>query len=293
MAVLLGGKPLTEVQREHLDYAVVLQSHLDGLDVEMPTPRKLVCPEARRKKTLCLDLDETLIHFSVEACGPSEPDAIVTAMDGSWGRVYLRPGVHRFLYQASCMFELILFTAANRDYAEQVLPVLDAENCLFQAAYTRDDLPELYGAVLKDLRRAGRPLHEVVLIDDQLGSFVCQPDNGIVIPPYDPCAPCDTGLADLADILLQVYHADDVRAVCPAAFPLQQLFDIRAEQLRAEAAEQSRESEQVEFTVEESVEETKCTEAGVGRHLSSAQGQLAPSKWATEPERRPLGEMNR
>jgi hypothetical protein len=187
------------------------------------------------------------------------------------------------------MFELILFTAANRDYAEQVLPVLDAENCLFQAAYTRDDLPELYGAVLKDLRRAGRPLHEVVLIDDQLGSFVCQPDNGIVIPPYDPCAPCDTGFADLADILLQVYHADDVRAVCSAAFPLQKLFDIRAEQLRAETAEQSRDSEPVEFTVEESMEETQCVE--VGRHLSAAQGQLAPSKWAAE--RRPLGDLNR
>ena len=36
-------------------------------------------------------------------------------------------------------------------------------------------------------RTPPRLLHEVVLIDDQLGSFVCQPDNAIVIPPYDPC----------------------------------------------------------------------------------------------------------
>lgn len=146
--------------------------------------------------------------------------------------------------------------------------------------------------MLKDLRRAGRPLHEVVLVDDQLGSFVCQPDNAIVIPPYDPCAPCDTGFADLADILLQVYHADDVRSVCSAAYPLQRLFAARAAQLRDEAAEETTDLP-VEFTVEDSGEETKfITE--VGRHLGAAQGQLAPVKWgASASDRRPLGAVNR
>jgi Dullard-like phosphatase family protein len=240
-------------------------------------------------------LDETLIHFSVEPCGDITPDAIVTALDGSWGRVYLRPGVHRFLYQASCMFELILFTAANRDYAEQILPALDQDNNLFQAAYTRDDLPELYGAVVKDVRRCGRPLSEVVLIDDQLGSFVANPDNAIVIPAYDPCS-FDTALADLADVLVEIYHADDVRDVCREHYPVKPMFDARAIELAAEAGGDDDDLESVSACggfggTDENVSSNisdelpvsaKKAAPSVGSHLAYAQGQLAPQKEAQQ-----------
>jgi len=294
VSLKLGGRELTRVQREHLDYAVVLRHHARAQERSQVTPR----PRLDGRKTLCLDLDETLIHFSLDTCGPCVSDALVTATDGSWGRVYLRPGVHRFLYQAREMFELVLFTAANRDYAEQVLPALDPEGSLFSALLTREDCTEVCGAVVKDLGAVGRPLHTVILVDDQLGSHALHPENAIVIPPYDPSAPFgDTALADITTVLMAAYGAHDVRDLLRDVYPVRQLLDTREQELMNLVPEQdeydaspSRSEEPAWEEAEEKVAPEKV--APVGSHIQAVapKGVQHIHRGAA---RTPLGEVNR
>jgi len=278
---VLGGRELTPMQREHLDYAVVLRHHARG------QPRSTVEPVHADFKTLCLDLDETLIHFSLTPCGDAQSDALVTATDGSWGRVYLRPGVHRFLYQAREMFEIVLFTAANRDYAEQVLPSLDPDGCIFSAVYTREECTEVCGAVVKDLGVVGRPIHQVILVDDQLGSHALHPDNAILIPPYDPTEP-DTALAEISSVLVEAHRAADVRDVLRQVYPVRALLDRREyELLRSDPVSESPEPEPAEAEpvapVGHHIKEVKP----VGHHIKAVKPVNAGHA------RVPLAEVNR
>lgn len=58
--------------------------------------------------TLVLDLDETLVHFDPKS------------------RTYRpRPGVLKFLHEMSKYFELAVFTAGLKDYADWILNDLD------------------------------------------------------------------------------------------------------------------------------------------------------------------------
>ena len=74
------------------------------------------------KKTLVLDLDETLVHSSFKPI--SLPDIIVSIdSNGNQVNVYIkvRPGVFRFLQKMSELFEIVIFTASASQYAKAVV----------------------------------------------------------------------------------------------------------------------------------------------------------------------------
>ena len=70
----------------------------------------------RFDKLLVLDLDETLIHANAPEvlCAPAE------TMVGPYG-LLRRPHLHEFLAQAFDWFEVGIWTASSRGYAEQVV----------------------------------------------------------------------------------------------------------------------------------------------------------------------------
>lgn len=75
-------------------------------------------PRHRKKKTLVLDLDETLIHGSFQV-GPEdpEPDQKVQIKSSITGKictvnVYERPKVREFLKEMAKHFEVVIFTAS-------------------------------------------------------------------------------------------------------------------------------------------------------------------------------------
>lgn len=73
------------------------------------------------KKTLVLDLDETLVHSSFN---PGYHDFTVTvSMEGRKVPVYVseRPGVRDFLEQMRPLFELVVFTASSSDVVVNVV----------------------------------------------------------------------------------------------------------------------------------------------------------------------------
>jgi CTD small phosphatase-like protein 2 len=62
-----------------------------------------------------------------------------------------RPGLERFMQQVATMFEVIVFTASQRVYAEQLLDILDPTKKLIRHRIFRDSCVCVDGNYLKDL----------------------------------------------------------------------------------------------------------------------------------------------
>lgn len=95
------------------------------------TPEYPVSARSRKRVTLVLDLDETLIHTTTSARyqvfkngRKVFPDLVleVPVQDKYCiFYVYLRPYLHTFLREISKWFEVVIFTASERRYAEPLL----------------------------------------------------------------------------------------------------------------------------------------------------------------------------
>ena len=145
--------------------------------------------------TLCLDLDDTLTLMKLcpimtEEGEEIEHDSIVTAQDNpsDWGRVYFRPFVRGFLLAVSKVFEVVVFTAACREYADQILNVLDPEGSLIHHRLYRESCQECQWnpakVYVKDLRVLGRNLSKVVLVDNSILCAAFQLDNCLIVNPF-------------------------------------------------------------------------------------------------------------
>ena len=148
--------------------------------------------------TLCLDMDDTLTLMLFEELrigSETVPyDTMVRALDDpdDCGMVYFRPYLKTFLHAVSLKFEVVVFTAACQEYADQILDAIDPTRTLIHHRLYRDSClectpnPEAPDSkvYLKDLRVLGRDLSQVILVDNSLLCFACQLDNGIVCNPF-------------------------------------------------------------------------------------------------------------
>jgi CTD small phosphatase-like protein 2 len=163
--------------------------------------------------TLVLDLDETLVHCSVE--GGADSDLIfpvnfngVTYQVG----VKMRPHMERFLRAVADKFEVVVFTASQQVYADTLLDIIDPQRELIKHRLFRDSCLLVEGNYLKDLNVLGRDLAKTVLVDNSPHAFGYQVDNGIPIDPND------TELLKLATFLESIQDVDDVRPLVRAHF---------------------------------------------------------------------------
>ena len=84
----------------------------------------------RGRKTLVLDLDETLVHSSFKPPTGLEPPAdIVLPVDieGRVCNVYVlaRPGCVKFLNEMNKYYEVVIFTASLSKYADPLMDIID------------------------------------------------------------------------------------------------------------------------------------------------------------------------
>lgn len=79
----------------------------------------------------------------------------------------------------------MIFTASHSCYANEILDYLDPKNQLIHHRLYREHcFISNEGYYIKDLRILGRPLKDILLIDNAAYSYAFQLDNGVPIIPY-------------------------------------------------------------------------------------------------------------
>ncbi|KAF0924686.1 hypothetical protein E2562_010278 [Oryza meyeriana var. granulata] len=178
-------------------------------------PLPLPPPEEPGKRTLFLDLDETLIHSQTDP--PLPPArygfAVRPVIGGQAITFYVakRPGVDAFLAAAARAFELVVFTAGLPEYASLVLDRLDPAGELFSHRLYRGACRDPGdGRLVKDLAATGRELHRAVIVDDNPNAYSLQPENAVPVAPFIDDAN-DQELERVMGILAIVAELDDTR----------------------------------------------------------------------------------
>lgn len=86
------------------------------------------------KKTLALDLDETLVHSSFKPPPhPYKADIVLPVeIEGQICKVYVmvRPGTEFFLQRLAKCYELLIYTASLSKYADPLVDILDAKGLI-------------------------------------------------------------------------------------------------------------------------------------------------------------------
>ena len=154
-----------------------------------------------RELTLVLDLDETLIHSSKRANYLVES----SFQKGPKLNYYTRPFLEEFLDWASSHFEVIIFTAARKSYADCIIDHLDPYNTLVHHRLYREHCIKVPEGFIKDLRVLGRDLAKVVIVDDSPVSFSSNIENGLQIKRW--CGDTeDRELLKLTEVLVELFR---------------------------------------------------------------------------------------
>ncbi|CBK21762.2 uncharacterized protein [Blastocystis hominis] len=134
------------------------------------------------KYTLVLDLDETLVHCSMER-DPSADLAFSIRHEGQRFTIYanVRPFLFYLLKRVAPYYEIVIYTASQKCYADRLLDILDSEQHLITHRLYREHCLNIDGNYIKDLNALNRDLSKTVIVDNYISCFGYHLDNGIPI----------------------------------------------------------------------------------------------------------------
>jgi RNA polymerase II subunit A small phosphatase-like protein len=166
-------------------------------------------PEDEDKICLVVDLDETLIHSSFSLVPGAELTFSFSTDKGELTvSVKVRPGAREFLAELAPLYEIVVFTASVKPYADVVVDYIDPNRVVKYRLY-RDSCTEMGGSWVKDLSRLNRNLEKVIIVDNSPAAYLLHPYNAIPISSwYD-----DPGDAALAKLLFFLRHSYRVRNI--------------------------------------------------------------------------------
>ena len=175
---------------------------------EFLIPKKL--PKFKDKKTLVLDLDETLVHSSFFPFGKNDV-VLHVSFDGVFYNIYvlIRPWVEQFIKEMGKIYEIIIFTASIEAYASPLLDILDKEKNIQYRLY-RDHCNFVNGVFIKDLKRLNRNLKDVIILDNSPLAYAFDVDNGLPILSWFDNRD-DKELVHIEPLLKFLAKVDDVR----------------------------------------------------------------------------------
>jgi len=167
------------------------------------------------KKTLVLDLDETLVHSSFKPV--PNPDFIVPVeIEDQVHKVYVakRPWVDKFMKEMGQYYEVVVFTASLSKYADPVLDLLDIHKVIRYRLF-REACSNYKGNYVKDLNKLGRDLKSTIIIDNSPSSYLFHPENAVPVESwFDDDG--DTELDELIPFLKELSKTDNVRTFLEA-----------------------------------------------------------------------------
>ena len=137
----------------------------------------------------------------------------------------MRPHAQRFLRKVSQWFEVIVFTASQPEYADQVLEWLDPGREWVHHRLYRQHCSLVDGVLVKDLRILGcREESHLIIVDNNPHCFGFHLDNGVPIKPWVG-DPTDTQLLSVLKYLNTLRSLQDVRVKNRQTFGLQYFCD--------------------------------------------------------------------
>lgn len=187
-------------------------------------PKKLPAISDPTKYTLVLDLDETLVHCSTEPQLYSDAEFSLQFNGVSFNvAARFRPYLKKFLETVSEWYELVIFTASQKVYADRVIEHFDDKKIIAHRLY-REDCTNVCGNFIKDLSVLGRDLSKTIFIDNSPQAFAYQVENSIpIVSWYSDDS--DNELDKLIHILEEIRTYEDVREYVTEAFQIQKLLD--------------------------------------------------------------------
>ena len=172
---------------------------------------KLLPKKTSNKKTLVLDLDETLVHscFLPFDC----PSDLIIQIEQDKNmqdiHVLVRPHVEEFLERMSKKYELVLFTASISNYANPLLNFIDKMGYVPFRLF-REHCTLINTAFVKDLTRLGRNLKDIIILDNNPLAYSLNQYNGFPITSWFEDKN-DDELLKIAPILEFLSYVPDVR----------------------------------------------------------------------------------
>ena len=126
----------------------------------------------KKKYTLVLDLDETLINIEFKD------------MSNNRCILHLRPGLFWFLSKVKPFYELITFTSASKEYAQPIINEIELKNKYFDYNFFREHSVINGNDFVKDISRIGRDMKKIIIVDNTEQNFRLNNKNGIKIKPF-------------------------------------------------------------------------------------------------------------
>ena len=179
------------LHEDFLGCSVLASTYLKAKQNFKPLKIPYIISNNKKKYSLILDLDETLIHFKINHNKNDE------------GVLKLRPGVFTFLEKVKEFYEIILFTEASEAYTELIMEAFNKKKYFDYKLYRQHTI--IIGQdFVKDLQRIGRSLDRIIIIDNITQNFRMQKGNGINIKPFYGEDQNDKALIDLIPILTNI-----------------------------------------------------------------------------------------
>ena len=165
------------------------------------------------KKTLILDLDETLVHSRFREFNRKSDIVLNININDIRHIVHVlkRPNVDHFIKEMSKYYNIFIFTASISQYASPLIDKLD-QGKLITGRLFRQHCIYNNGKYIKDIKQVGKDLKDVIIIDNNPISYYLNQDNGIPISTwYDDIN--DNELNKLIPLLIYLSKVNDVRAI--------------------------------------------------------------------------------
>ena len=137
------------------------------------------------KKTLVLDLDETLILATKKK--PAVYDAALTYNGRDLIYLKLRPFLKEFLEDMQELYELIIYTSADRVYADNIINFIEQDQLYFShRLYQLQCLRRGNKYLFKNLELlcSNRSISDIIIVDNLVINYSLSVRNGIPILDY-------------------------------------------------------------------------------------------------------------
>jgi len=180
------------------------------------------------KKLLLFDLDETLAHC-VRVEIPNQPPDVRLNITTQSGKVLnagfnVRRYTKEMLTEVNKYYEVAVFTASHKWYADVILDYIDPQNIFFQHRLYRESCIKTTDNVyIKDLRVIKNvSMKDMILVDNAIYSFGLQLSNGIPITPFKHNK-TDEEFLYLWKFLIDCHDIYDLRETLKLSFHFEEL----------------------------------------------------------------------